>query len=95
MRGTLGDTGWFESTVDPVQAVVAFDRLARGWIKLRDIPGAGILAGHAADAFLLIDMDDTVGSFQHGVSRADRHALRVLAVVAGTKRKDGFGHSAH
>jgi len=82
MRGAKSHAGRFETLVNAIHAVVALDRLFGVGIELGRVPGADFRAGHAPDTFLLLDINNPVSTFFHGIRGADRHAERILAVVA-------------
>jgi hypothetical protein len=52
-------------------------------------------AGFAADAALVIEVDDTVVAPEQGDSRADFDARRIVAVVAAQHRKMAPGIRVH
>ena len=72
---------------DAVKARVALRHLARLAVKLRRVIGAGGHAGAAADALLPVD-EDKAAQFRMlrvRLRRADLHAGRIVAVVAGNR----------
>jgi hypothetical protein len=81
---TFGDTGRIQALIDPIHAVVAFNRFTGRRIPLGGSPGACRNASLAADAEFLIHEDNAVpGSFLHGACGAGRHTPGILAVEAG------------
>ncbi len=74
--------GGFEAHVEAVGAVVAL----RGGVRLRvdvdRVVGAGLHAGLAPDAGILVELHDPVVALIHRPGRTDPHARRVRAVVA-------------
>jgi len=83
---TLGDTGRFQSLVDPVHTVITLDGLAGYRVPLGRTPGAGRNASLAADTKFIVHKDNAVlGPFLHGPRRAGSHTPGVLAVEAGHK----------
>ena len=95
MGGAFGHTGRFQARIQPVHAVIAFHRLVGFRIMLGDAPGAGAGAGHAADAFRYIHMDDAIFPFLHRPGGADGDTERVLAVVAGAELELGLRDPPH
>jgi hypothetical protein len=81
MGRAFSDTGGFKPCVDPVHAVIAFNSLFGLGIELRNRPGTGSGTAHAANAFLLIDVDNPIFSFYHGLSWTDWQTERIFAVI--------------
>ncbi len=81
MSGALRDAGGFEAFIDSIHAQVTFNSLVVVRILHRDIPRAGFLTGHAADAFFLVDIDDAVSPLYHRVGRTDRNTERVFTMT--------------
>lgn len=95
MGGTLCYTGWLLTCVDPVHTQVTLDGFAGIRILDRYVPWAGSGAGHAADAFVLINIDNTVFPLDHSVFRAYRNAHGVLTVAAMREGDLEFGHTTY
>jgi len=85
MRCTFCNTCRFEPLVNSVQTEVTFDCITRVGIFYRYFPWAGLLACHAANAFLLINVDDPIIPLHHGIGGTNWGAHRVLAMSAGRK----------
>ncbi len=85
MSGTFGDACRFQAGVETVHAEITFNCLAVVRILNRNLPWTGALAGHAADAGLLVDIDNTVVTFAHCSRRADRQAEGGVTVTTGAE----------
>ncbi len=84
---TAGWTGLyarrFESDGDTVRTESALEHLLCGWIEFRNIKRASTNAVAAADAILLLKIDDAIGVLHDGtVSGAGRETTRIGAVHA-------------
>lgn len=85
----------FQAGIQPIHTEIAFYGIAVIGIFHRNIPGTGFRAGHAANAFFLVNVDDTVISLNHGLGRADRHTERFFAMAASCKNDFGFGNATY
>jgi hypothetical protein len=72
----------FETLLDAVGAEVALLRAAGLLVEVEGVVGAGLHAGLAADADVLVEVDDAVRPLVEGSDRADRHAGGGGALVA-------------
>jgi hypothetical protein len=82
----LGHAGRLQALVDPIHAVIAFDRFSRFGIPLGCAPGAGCNAAFAAYAEVFLHKDDPIlRPFLHGTRGACGDTPGVLAVKAGHK----------
>jgi hypothetical protein len=82
----LGYTGRLQALVDPVHAVIAFDRFAGLRVPLGRTPGTGRNACFAAHAKFVIDENDAVlRPFLHRARGTGRDTPGILAVKAGHK----------
>ena len=95
MGGAFCHTGRFHPCIHPIHAIIAFYRLVGVRVHLRNIPGTGPGAGHAADAFFLVNIDYAIVSLDHCIGGTDGDTERVVAMVAGTERKFGFRYPFH
>jgi len=87
----FGDAGRFQTLVNAVHAIIAFDRFAGLRIPLGCPPGAGGYAGLAAHAQFGFDKYDAIlWPFLHGPGRAGRHTPGILAVKT---RHENPGHA--
>jgi hypothetical protein len=83
---TLGDTGRFQTLINPIHAEIAFDCFAGIRIPLRGSPGTGRYAGFAANAqFTIYEHNAVLGPFLHGTRGAGGHAPWILTVETGHK----------
>ena len=53
------------------------------------------VAQSAVDTLLLINIDDSVITLDHGLGRTDGHAKRILAMITGTETKLGPGNTTY
>ena len=82
----LGHAGRFQPLIDPIHAVIAFDRFSRFGIPLGGAPGAGRDAAFAAYTEGFLHKNDPVlRSLLHGTRGACGDTPGVLAVKAGHK----------
>ena len=88
---TDGDAGGLEADFDPMIAEVALVGGAGVGVDVQRVVGAGVHARLAADAVVIIEVDDAVRGPEKRIRRADRHARRVVAVVASHHRKRSAG----
>ena len=95
MGGALGNTCRFEPRIQAIHAEVAFHRLVVVRIFHRNIPGAGCLTGHTANAFFLVNEDDAVITLNHCLCRTDRNTEWLFAMAAGGKNDFRFGNAAY
>jgi hypothetical protein len=92
MGGAFGNTCRFESGIEAVHTEITFYRFAVIGILYWNIPWTCLPAGHATDTFFLVDVDDTVGTLDHGIGWADRHTQRIVTVAAGAEGDLGSRH---
>jgi len=79
--GANGDTGRFETRINSVLTIIAFDHFSCFWIPLGCTPGAGRDARLAPYAQARFDVNNAIlGPPAHGAGRAGRNAPRVFAV---------------
>src|SRR5208283_3427048 len=77
------DASRFQARSHSVRAKRAFVDLFRGGIEFRDVEGAARDAELAADAVLLLEIDDAVGVLHNGaIGRASGQAAGIGAVHA-------------
>src|SRR5439155_15581366 len=81
-RGAHDHARGFEPDLQPVRAVVALGRGVRVRVDVERVVGAALHAGLAADAARAVEVHDAVGAAVEGDGRTDRHAGRVVAVIA-------------
>src|SRR2546430_307531 len=81
-RGAHDHARGLEPDLQPVRAVVALGRGVRVRVDVERVVGAALHAGLAADAARAIEVHDAVGAAVEGDGRTDRHAGRVVAVIA-------------
>src|SRR5437879_6492207 len=80
---TSFDAGGFQPLGDPVHTECAFEDLARRRTEFRDVKWAAGDAISAADAMLLLEIDDAIDVLDDGAIRGTRdQASRLLAVHA-------------
>lgn len=89
------DTRRPETLIDPIHAVITLNDLSGLRVVLWDPPRAGTDTGHASDALHLVNEDDAVLTLLHSSGRADRHAERLFAVVAGAEMEHGLWHALY
>jgi hypothetical protein len=85
MGGTRADTGWFQSRVDTIVTKITFHCFASLWILDGNIPGAGSGAGHAANARVAVNVNNTIFALDHCSGGADINAEWFFAVTTGLK----------
>lgn len=103
MRRTHGNTGRFQSVVDAVHTIIAFDDFADFRIPLWRSPWAGGNAGLASHAQGMIHENNTVlRPFLHGAGGTGGNAPGIFTVKAGHeyigcpgKSPDEFGADGH
>src|SRR5690606_3493731 len=83
-----------EPDLHAVRAEVALGGRVADRVDVDRVVGAGLDAGLAADAHVLVEVDDPVRAAVHGRGRADRHAGRVLALVAAQHPEVPLGRGA-
>jgi len=95
VRHTLGHARRFETTVQSIHAVIAFDGPAGVGIPLGSAPGTGSDTALAADTKGRLDIHNPVfGAFPHGAGWTNRHAPRVFAVETRHEDKRCSGDAA-
>lgn len=92
MGGALCHADRLESLVNPIHAVIAFNRLITHRVNLGNMPRTGASAGHTADAFFFIDIDNAIVSFYHSLCWTDRNTERLIAVITGLEGEFGLGN---
>jgi hypothetical protein len=87
----LGDTSRFQTLIDPIHAVVTFDRFSGLRVPLGRSPRTGRNTRFASHAQFVVHKDDAVfGPFLHRARGTGRDAPRVLTMETGHKH---VGHT--
>jgi len=94
MGRTFRHASGFHARIDTIHAVVAFHRFIGFRIILRNPPWTSACAGHAADAFFLIDKDDAVFSLLHGAGGAYRHTEWIFAMITASELEFRLGNTS-
>jgi len=80
--GTDDHAGRLQTLLHAVRTEVALGRGVGVGIDVEGVVGASLQAGLAPDAPTAVEIDDAVGTTVEGDGRTDRHARRVVTVVA-------------
>ena len=72
----------FEVLLQPVVAHVALVRGVRFWVDVERVVGASVHARLAANAIVVLEVNDAVVRTEQRRCRADGHAWRIVALVA-------------
>ena len=86
--GTDDDAGRLEPDFGAMRAEVALGGGAVVGIDVNGVVRARLHASFATDAALGVEIDDAVFALVHRGHRADRHAGRILAMIAARDLKD-------
>jgi len=91
LLGADDDAGGLKPDLYAVRAEITFGRGPGIGIDVQGVVGAGLHAGLATDAALIVEIDDAVASPEKGPGGTDLYAGGVIAVVASQDPKVTFG----
>jgi len=91
-----GHTGWFQSLINSIHAIVTLLNLPGIWVPLGGTPGTGRDTGFTTHTQIFVNKDNTIlASFLHGPCGTGRNAPWVFTMKTGHENKRYFWQPAN